>query len=76
MRITAHTPLPLKNIVAQEVEKVERQTIGQALDASSGNKAKAARMLQIDYKTMQSKVKRYGISQNKNNHYENQEASL
>jgi two-component system nitrogen regulation response regulator GlnG len=38
-----------------------------ALRASGGNKAKAARLLQVDYKTLHSKVKEYGI-QNEGEH--------
>jgi two-component system nitrogen regulation response regulator GlnG len=33
----------------------------QALRRTGGNKAKAARLLQVDYKTLHSKVKEYGI---------------
>jgi two-component system nitrogen regulation response regulator GlnG len=40
---------------------VEREVISQTLRRVGGNKAKAARALQIDYKTIQSKVKEYGI---------------
>jgi transcriptional regulator with GAF, ATPase, and Fis domain len=32
-----------------------------ALRRAGGNKAKAARLLQVDYKTLHSKVKEYGI---------------
>jgi two-component system nitrogen regulation response regulator GlnG len=35
--------------------------IVQALRGSGGNKAKAARLLHVDYKTMHTKVKEYGI---------------
>ena len=41
--------------------KTEREVILQALFHTLGNKAKAARTLKIDYKTMQSKVKKHGI---------------
>ncbi|RLB06568.1 MAG: hypothetical protein DRG50_05285, partial [Deltaproteobacteria bacterium] len=40
---------------------VEREVLTQTLRKTSGNKAKAARLLQIDYKTIHSKVKKYGI---------------
>ena len=40
----------------------KREAILQALLRTLGNKAKAARTLKIDYKTMQTKVKKYGIN--------------
>jgi two-component system nitrogen regulation response regulator GlnG len=40
---------------------VERLAIVLALRKAGGNKAKAARLLQVDYKTLHSKVKEYGI---------------
>jgi two-component system nitrogen regulation response regulator GlnG len=40
---------------------VERAALIEAVRASSGNKAKAARSLQIDYKTMQAKLREYGL---------------
>ncbi len=54
---------PLKEIVRNTTMAVEREVISQALRRTGGNKAKAARLLQIDYKTIHSKVKTYGISQ-------------
>lgn len=52
---------PLKEIVRGSILAVERQVLSQALKYTGGNKAKAARMLQIDYKTIHTKVKRLGI---------------
>jgi len=40
---------------------VEREIISQALDHTGRNKAKAARLLRIDYKTIHAKVKHLGI---------------
>jgi DNA-binding NtrC family response regulator len=54
--------LPLRELVRRSTMKVERDVIAQTLRCTGGNKARAARMLQIDYKTMHSKVKEYGIS--------------
>ena len=54
--------LSLKEIVRQETMAIERNVLTQALKHTGGNKAKAARMLQIDYKTMHTKVKQLGIS--------------
>ena len=54
----------LREIVAQFTNVAEREAILQALLRNLGNKAKAARTLKIDYKTMQTKVKKYGINLN------------
>jgi DNA-binding NtrC family response regulator len=51
----------LREIVRQNTATVERDVLAQALAKTSGNKAAAARMLQIDYKTMLSKMKEYGL---------------
>lgn len=53
--------LSLKEIVHQSVTEVEKKVILKALKKTDGNKAKAARLLQIDYKTMHSKIKQYNI---------------
>lgn len=53
--------LSLKKIVQKTVMKVERETIIRALKKTGGNKAKAARLLQADYKTIHTKIKEYGI---------------
>lgn len=63
----------LKEIVAHSTEAVERAAILEALRRCQGNKAKAARLLQIDYKTMQLKFKKYRIGLIKDEGYENQE---
>ena len=52
----------LREIVARCTNVVEREAIVQALLRNLGNKAEAARTLKIDYKTMQTKVKKYGIN--------------
>jgi DNA-binding NtrC family response regulator len=48
--------------VAQSRTVVERGLLLQTLRKTGGNKAKAARLLQVDYKTIQSKIKHYGIN--------------
>jgi len=55
--------LPLKELVRRATEAVERAVLLQALKKTRGNKAKAARLLQIDYKTIHSKLKAHGIAQ-------------
>ena len=52
----------LKEIVRRSIVEVERRVLVRVLRETGGNKAKAARVLHIDYKTMHTKVKEYGIS--------------
>lgn len=42
------------------IRDAEKAAIGQALGITSGNKSKAAALLQIDYKTLLKKIKQYG----------------
>lgn len=53
--------MSLKQIVRQNTIAVERQVLEQALKTTGGNKARAARMLQIDYKTIHTKIKQLRI---------------
>jgi DNA-binding NtrC family response regulator len=50
-----------KEIVRHSLVKVEREVLQQALKQTGGNKAKAARILRIDYKTIHTKTKEYGL---------------
>jgi two-component system nitrogen regulation response regulator GlnG len=52
----------LKEIVRRKVSQLERDVLIQVLRETGGNKAWAARMLQIDYKTMHTKIREYGIT--------------
>jgi two-component system nitrogen regulation response regulator GlnG len=52
-----------KQAIQRAVAQVEKQIITQALAQTRGNKAEAARLLKVDYKTMHVKVKKYEISQ-------------
>ena len=54
--------LSLREIVDQSTAAVEREVLTQVMKTTAGNKAKAARLLQVDYKTIHTKLKRYGIS--------------
>jgi DNA-binding NtrC family response regulator len=56
------TAMPLKELSAIAVRDVEKKAIQQALTLTKGNKTKTAAMLQIDYKTLLTKIKEYGIS--------------
>ncbi len=51
----------LKEIVKRNVERVEREVLSSVLKCTGGNKARAARMLEIDYKTIHTKVRKLGI---------------
>lgn len=53
--------LSLKEIVRGNTIQVERTVLMQVLQHTGGNKAKAARLLGIDYKTMHTKMRQYGI---------------
>ena len=54
--------LPLKEIKRRKIVAVEREVLAHVLRETAGNKAKAARLLHIDYKTIYSKIRQYGIS--------------
>jgi two-component system nitrogen regulation response regulator GlnG len=60
--------LSLKEIVHRSVATVEREVLLQALKYTKGNKAKAARLLQIDYKTIHTKMKQFGITRSGGSH--------
>jgi DNA-binding NtrC family response regulator len=53
--------LPMREILRRNTIQIERKVIAHALRRTGGNKAKAARLLQVDYKTLHLKVKMYGI---------------
>lgn len=53
--------LSLKEIVQRNTIQVERTVLAQVLQRTGRNKAKAARMLGIDYKTIHTKIRQYGI---------------
>ncbi len=52
----------LHEIVRLHLTAVEREAILEALNTAGGNKAKAARMLKIDYKTIHQRLKSYGVN--------------
>ncbi len=57
----------LSEIVQESVLAVEREVLKEVLRFTGGNKAKAARLLRVDYKTVHTKVKKFGIQQNGGN---------
>ncbi|MCX7048982.1 MAG: sigma-54 dependent transcriptional regulator [Candidatus Sumerlaeota bacterium] len=70
------TPLPecagarlsLKEISKQHSASAERTALQEVLARTGGNKALAARILQIDYKTIHAKIRLYGLSMNGGKH--------
>jgi DNA-binding NtrC family response regulator len=55
--------LSLREIVDESTTAVEKEVLTQVLKTTGGNKAKAARLLKIDYKTIHAKIKHYGIQE-------------
>lgn len=51
----------LREIATNAAEAAERQAITEALEASSGNKSRAAKELKTDFKTLHLKMKHLGI---------------
>jgi DNA-binding NtrC family response regulator len=51
----------LKEIVRRETERVERELIVRALDETGGNVSQAARNLKISRKSLQNKMKEFGL---------------
>jgi transcriptional regulator with PAS, ATPase and Fis domain len=51
-----------RNLSDCSLEEIERMHVRRVLDANDGNKAQVARILQIDYKTLLAKMKKYGLS--------------
>ncbi|MBI4027966.1 MAG: sigma-54-dependent Fis family transcriptional regulator [Verrucomicrobia bacterium] len=62
--------LSLKNILKRDIAIIEQRAIATALRETGWNKAKAARLLQIDYKTIHTKLKQYNIARNGEPHHE------
>ncbi|MBF0554152.1 MAG: hypothetical protein HQK96_06270 [Nitrospirae bacterium] len=52
----------LRELREQAVADVEAKAITRALKLSKGNKSTASRILDVDYKTLLTKIKRYNIS--------------
>jgi two-component system nitrogen regulation response regulator GlnG len=57
----------LNEIVQRSVLAVEKEVLTAVLKLTGGNKAKAARLLRVDYKTIHTKAKKFGIQQNGGN---------
>jgi len=56
------TGLSLREVVKRSTTAAERDALREALTHAGGNKAKAARLLRIDYKTIHTKIRKYQIA--------------
>ena len=54
----------LSEIVRQSVLAVEKEVLTEVLKITGGNKARAARLLKVDYKTVHTKVKKFRLQVN------------
>ncbi len=54
-------PGPLRKVRSKALASIERGAISEALRFTHGNKAAAARLLQVDVKTLYSKLRRYDL---------------
>ena len=61
VQVPSHSACSLKEIVQHNTAMVERGVLARVLRETRGNKAEAARLLHIDYKTIQLKIKGYGL---------------
>lgn len=53
--------IPLKQAASHASRDAEKETIKKALSITRGNKSRAAKLLEVDYKTLLTKIKDYGI---------------
>jgi DNA-binding NtrC family response regulator len=51
----------LKEVVRAETSRVERELIARALDETGGNVTQAAKLLKISRKSLQMKMKEFGL---------------
>lgn len=73
----AHTTFgdrPLREVIREATQIVERAAVLRALEQASWNKAKAARLLSIDYKTMHAKLREHGLNRPREGKNEKTEA--
>ncbi|MBI5114938.1 sigma-54-dependent Fis family transcriptional regulator [Candidatus Poribacteria bacterium] len=60
--------MSFKEIMRHNAMDVERALLRRVLERTKGNKAEAARILKIDYKTIHTRIKKYAISVKGDNH--------
>lgn len=61
LRLTMNPEVPSSTTAPLHDDATERQRIADALRATGGNKSKAARLLEVDRKTLYNKLKKYGM---------------
>ncbi|MGA2903354.1 MAG: sigma-54 dependent transcriptional regulator [Candidatus Korobacteraceae bacterium] len=61
MELASAGDLSLREIVQRKTAAIEREILARVLRETGGNKAAAARLLRIDYKTIHLKIKEYDI---------------
>lgn len=61
LRLTMNSEVPVSTTAPLHDDATERQLIADALRAARGNKSKAARLLEVDRKTLYNKLKKYGL---------------
>ena len=61
VELPSNGDLSLKEIVQRKTAAIEREILARVLRETGGNKAAAARLLHIDYKTIYLKIKEYDI---------------
>lgn len=61
LRLTMNPEVPSSTTAPLHDDATERQRIADALRATGGNKSKAARLLEVDRKTLYNKLKKYGL---------------
>jgi two-component system nitrogen regulation response regulator GlnG len=59
--LTMSPPMPLRKIRNQALATIERKAIADALRYTNGNKAAAARLLEVDVKTLYAKLRLYDL---------------
>jgi two-component system response regulator AtoC len=59
--VVSGPPGPLKEIVREQVQAIERDLIVRGLEVTSGNVTRTARLLKISRKSLQMKMKEFGL---------------
>jgi DNA-binding NtrC family response regulator len=58
---TIAAPVPLRKVRDEALAAIERRAIAEAIGYTNGNKAAAARLLEVDVKTLYTKLRQYGL---------------
>jgi len=61
-RIDTSAKVPLKEMVRSVAKDYEQKLIAHALEQTGGNKSRAAKLLDIDYKTILTKINEYNLA--------------